>query len=128
MSVCQWYSRKMGNQKKHSNRKGISMTKIYNKLVRDKIPEIIINNGQTPKTRVLSDDEYRASLLEKLQEEVTEFISDKNGEELADILEVLHALAESIGLTPQDIENIRKQKADDRGGFSKKIFLESVEE
>jgi len=104
------------------------MAKIYNKLVRDKIPEIIVSSGKIPATRVLSTDEYHTSLLDKLQEEVDEFIHDKNGEELADISEVLHALAASIGITPQEVEDIRKHKAEERGSFSQKIYLESVEE
>ncbi|HEX3568848.1 MAG TPA: nucleoside triphosphate pyrophosphohydrolase [Candidatus Saccharimonadales bacterium] len=104
------------------------MKKVYNKLVRDKIPDIARKNNQTPKTRILSDEEYHESLVAKLKEEVAEFIADNNGEELADILEILHALARAIGTTPEDVEAIRKHKAEERGGFLKKIYLESVEE
>jgi predicted house-cleaning noncanonical NTP pyrophosphatase (MazG superfamily) len=102
--------------------------KTFNKLVRDNIPEVIIGKGQKPNTRILSDEEYRTRLIEKLQEEVAEFIADNNGEELADILEVLYALAETISLSAEDIEVIRSKKAIERGGFKKKIYLISVEE
>lgn len=104
------------------------MTKTYNKLVRDNIPEVIIRKGQKPQTKLLSDEEYVICLRDKLQEEVAEFIADNNGEELADILEVLYALAETLNLSPSDIEALRVRKAIDRGGFRGKVYLISVED
>ena len=71
------------------------MERVYNKLVRDKIPEIISNKGETPVTRVLKDDEYKKSLEEKLFEEYKEVIEgegDDRLEELADLLEVVKSL------------------------------------
>jgi predicted house-cleaning noncanonical NTP pyrophosphatase (MazG superfamily) len=103
------------------------MKRIYNKLVRDKIPEIIHADNQTPTVRTLGRDEYLDSLVEKLKEEVEEFIQDKNTEELADIMEVIHALARCIDADPAAVEAIRQQKAESRGGFEKRMFLESVE-
>jgi len=108
------------------------MIKIYNKLVRDKIPEIIKNNGGTPKIRILEDGEYKLELKKKLSEECREVI-DANGsedmlEELADVLEVIKALSELEKKTLEDIILISNQKVLKRGAFNDKIYLESVEE
>lgn len=100
---------------------------VFNKLVRDKIPEIAIANGQTPVTRQLDDEEYQSELHKKLQEEVTEYLEDVNAEELADILEVVYALGVRLGVSPEELEQLRVQKAEKRGGFEKRIFLESAE-
>ena len=101
--------------------------KIYNKLVRDKIPEIIEADGKTCKTRILSDEEYIASLEAKLNEEVAEYQADKNLEEMADVLEVLQAICIARGYSLVELEALRKKKASERGGFADKIFLEYVE-
>ena len=100
---------------------------VYNKLVRDKIPEIIAQKGCKAETRVLSDEEYLVYLEKKLDEEVAEFHSDKNAEELADILEVVYALAASIGCTQEELMKIYQEKHDARGGFAEKILLISSE-
>lgn len=99
---------------------------IYNKLVRDNIPEIIAKNGQEAKIRVLSDDEFIQELEKKLQEEVAEYLQDKNADELADILEVVYALGEQLGHTPEVLEDLRERKAVTRGGFDKQLLLQSV--
>lgn len=99
----------------------------YNKLVRDLIPNIIQQEGKQCQTRTLSDQEHQKSLIQKLQEEVTEFTEEPNLEELADILEVVHALTESLGADQATVEEIRKEKALMRGGFDKRIFLEWVD-
>lgn len=101
--------------------------KIHNKLVRDKIPEIIKESGRTPVTHILSDEEYIVSLETKLNEEVAEYQADHNLEEMADILEVLQAVCVARGFTIEELEAMRKKKADERGGFRGKIFLEYVE-
>lgn len=101
----------------------------YNKLVRDGIPDIIIFNGQIPVTRVLDDNEYREALEEKLREECGEVISSgKNGrcEELADVLEVIRALAGLENKTLDDIIYIADAKKAERGGFDNRIYLEKV--
>lgn len=100
--------------------------KIYNKLVRDKIPEIIEEDGRTCKTRILSEDEYIIALEAKLNEEVAEYQADKNLEELTDVLEVLQAICVARGYSWEELETMRENKADKRGGFRNKIFLESV--
>ena len=96
---------------------------VYNKLVRDKIPAIIESNGKTPKTRILSCEEYTAELEKKLDEEVCEFHKDKNLEELADILEVVYALTENIGCSKEELFTANERKRAERGGFKDRILL-----
>ena len=103
------------------------MAKTHDKLVRDLIPEIIQKSGNKAIIRTLNDQEY-SEMLEKILEEVNEYITDKTVEELADILEVVYALASLKGATKEEVEALRVKKADARGGFEKKIFLERVEE
>jgi predicted house-cleaning noncanonical NTP pyrophosphatase (MazG superfamily) len=102
--------------------------KIYNKLIRDKIPEIIESKGGKADIRTLSDEEYLVYLEAKLDEEVGEYHRDKNVEELADILEVVYTLADSIGCSKEELIKIYQKKHDDRGGFEKKLFLIASEE
>ena len=99
----------------------------YNKLVRDNIPEIIRSQGQTPHIRTLSDGEFRMALEQKLDEETDEFHKVKNLEELADILEVVYALAETLGYTKEELLFLYDQKHENRGGFQNRIFLISKE-
>ena len=98
--------------------------KIYNKLVRDKIEEIMISNGAKPITRILSDEEYKKELDKKLLEEVKEYLESGEIEELADIEEVILAILNTKGKTKENLEEIRKNKVLKRGAFYKKIFLE----
>ena len=100
--------------------------KIYNKLVRDKIPEIIEKNGQTCKVRKLDDDEYLSALNAKLKEETMEYLESGEVEELADLEEVIRALLYAKGVSFKRFEAIRKEKVEKRGAFKQKIFLESV--
>ena len=102
------------------------MTKKYRKLVRDKIPAIIKRTGRRPVTRVLDDKEYVEQLLEKLCEEINEFDEDRNAEELADVVEVLMALANALGISQQELKKVRNKKALQRGTFQKRLFLEKV--
>lgn len=96
----------------------------FNKLVRDKIPEIIEIEGRKCKYHVLDDDEYVKELKKKLNEEVIEFLESDNPEELADILEVVYALGKANRCSEKEINEIRDRKAAKRGAFEKKIFLE----
>lgn len=105
------------------------MERIYNKLVRDNIPEKIKGNGEMPIIRTLSFDEYKIELEKKLYEEYLEVIDAKGEdrlEELADMLEVIKALAITDGYSFEDIINSAKEKAHKRGAFKEKIFLEKV--
>ncbi len=99
------------------------MKKIYNKLVRDKIPEICRANGAEPEIRILPQKEYRLELRKKLAEEVAEYRTDGTLEELADILELVIANAEANGDSLAALEKIRLKKAEQRGRFKKRIFL-----
>lgn len=101
--------------------------KVYNKLVRDKIPEIINADGRKFKSRILSEDEYKRELNKKLQEEIKEFLEDNNVEELADIVEVIYGLLDSMNISAEEFEKIRKSKVDKRGAFKNRIFLEETE-
>ena len=92
------------------------------KLVRDKIPQIIEASGETPITRILERDEYLACLETKLDEEVQEFHESKSPEELADILEVVYALAEAHGCNREQLLDIYTKKNAARGGFEKRIY------
>jgi predicted house-cleaning noncanonical NTP pyrophosphatase (MazG superfamily) len=102
----------------------------YNKLVRDKIPEVIERSGKAFHTRILSDDEYKQELQKKLQEELEEYLNapnDQNSiEELADILELIHAITAIHGSSIEELEQVRIKKLTDRGGFKDKIFLIEV--
>ncbi len=100
----------------------------YQKLVRDKIPEIIENAGKTCVTEVLSDEKYLQMLDIKLEEELQEYYQDKNLEELADLMEVIFAVTEARGYSIAELEKVRKKKADERGGFKQKILLREVSE
>lgn len=105
------------------------MERVYNKLVRDRIPEIIEEKNETPVTRVLNEDEYKLELERKLYEEYNEVI-ESSGEdrlfELADMIEVIRSLASVSGKTLEDIIELANGKRNKRGGFEKKIFLEKV--
>ena len=96
---------------------------IYNKLVRDKIPEMIRAQGESPNIRILEQEEYLHHLEQKLDEEVAEYHRDKNPEELADILEVVYALAEAIGCSKEELLAVYEKKHTDRGGFRDRVFL-----
>ena len=99
------------------------MTKTYNKLVRDRIPEIIEASGEYCKTQILSDEAYLKMLDAKLDEELAEFHKDQTIEELADLLEVIRAATTARGYTLEELEAVRAEKAEKRGGFEKKILL-----
>ena len=96
------------------------------KLVRDKIPEIIKADGGKPITRILDKESYLASLVEKLGEEYAEFREAHSLEELADVQEVVLALARVIA-SPEELERVRAAKAAERGAFEQQIFLERTE-
>lgn len=100
--------------------------KTYNKLVRDKIPNIINKDNRVAITRKLSDEEYFNELNKKLKEEVTEYLEDYNVEELADIVEVIYGILKSKNVSIEEFEIIRLNKVNKNGAFDKKIFLERV--
>lgn len=102
--------------------------KTYNKLVRDKIPDIIAECGKKLEYYFLSDTEYLVELDRKLDEECSEYHFDKSLDELADMLEVIYAIAKAKGCSQSELENIRIEKRLKRGGFEQKIFLQKAEE
>ena len=98
----------------------------YNKLVRDRIPEIIEDSGKSCVTEILSDEAYLRLVDAKLDEELAEYHSDQNIEELADLLEVIYAAAMARGYTLEQLESVRAAKAEKRGAFANKILLKEV--
>jgi predicted house-cleaning noncanonical NTP pyrophosphatase (MazG superfamily) len=102
--------------------------KTYNKLVRDRIPQIIESKGSTCTYRILEKEEYVLMLERKLHEETREYTEDPSIEELTDILEVVLALAEHHGISIEELEQTRRNKVQERGAFRKRILLEQVNE
>ena len=98
----------------------------YNKLVRDRIPEIIEASGKTCVTEILSEKTYLRMVDAKLDEELAEYHSDQTIEELADLLEVIYAAAMARGYTLEQLESVRAAKAEKRGAFANKILLKEV--
>lgn len=99
---------------------------VYNKLIRDRIPEIIKNSGRNPIITTLNDEEYLIELNKKLQEELDEYYKDQSTEELADLVEVVYAILKHKGVSHGEFEAIRKDKATKRGAFNDKLFLKEV--
>ena len=90
----------------------------YDKLVRDKIPEIIEKSGKKCVVEVMDKETY-IQYLDRNQ-------SDKSIEELADLLEVMQAVAVARGYSAEELDNVRKEKATNRGGFEKRLLLKEV--
>lgn len=101
--------------------------KVYNKLVRDKIPEIIEADGRKCKTEILSEEAYLKMVDAKLDEELAEYHKDQNIEELADLLEVIYAAAQARGYSVEELERVRIAKVEKRGAFQKRILLKETE-
>ena len=98
------------------------------KLVRDRIPALIEADGRMPQTRVLSDATYLSALLDKLVEEAGELRAASPAhrlEEMADVVEVLRALGDHLGIAPADVLAAADAKRAERGGFAERIWLES---
>ena len=104
------------------------MTRKHNKLVRDRIPEIIEASGRICVTEILSDEDYLLMVDAKLDEELAEYHADQNIEELADLMEVIRACVVARGYSVEELEQVRAEKAAKRGGFEKKILLKKVRE
>jgi len=102
--------------------------KKYDKLIRDKIPEIIREDGKDLEIDVMDDQEYKEYLKYKLLEEAEEYVESDEIEELADVLEVIKSIVEHEGIEFERIEEIRRKKAEKRGGFKEKIKLLKVKE
>lgn len=105
---------------------------IFNKLVRDRIPQVIQSSGKECRTTILNDKEYGKELVIKLTEEVEEYFSAQDSEEsleeLADMLEVIRALAVVHGSSWEQLEVLRAKKVEVRGGFQERVYLIDVED
>jgi len=104
------------------------MKKVYNKAIRDKIPEIIEATGNRYLIKKLADPEFLVELEKKLSEELKEYNASRSTEELCDIIEISMRIAELHGVSNPELERIRKEKYVERGGFCKNLFLVEVEE
>ncbi|KKI91799.1 phosphoribosyl-ATP pyrophosphohydrolase [Bacillus sp. SA1-12] len=100
--------------------------KVYNKLIRDKIPQIIKQANKEPYTYVATEDEVKPMLLQKLVEELEEFKATPNEEELADMLEVIDGIAHAFNLDMDKVLACKANKIQARGGFKERIILEKV--
>jgi len=109
------------------------MQRIHNKLVRDKVPQIIRENQQIPTVRKLDDEDFVNELLRKLEEEIQEVIGARNDKEelmreISDVYEVIDTIIGLYKLDKSLILELQKKKKQERGGFKERIYLESVEE
>lgn len=102
--------------------------KKFNKLVRDKIPQIFLNDHALPITRTLNDEEYLQELNTKLSNEVNKYLENENIEEMVDILEVIRAILDYKNVSYEEIETKRKKKAEKKGAFKDRVYLERVME
>ncbi|MEW4368649.1 nucleoside triphosphate pyrophosphohydrolase [Paenibacillus kandeliae] len=102
--------------------------KVYNKLIRDRIPEIIEASGKKANIEIMNDSDYLKSLNSKLQEELDEYNEDQDVSELADLIEVAYAIIEHKGMSIDEFEQLRLKKKEERGGFKDKLFLLNVED
>lgn len=100
--------------------------KVYNKLVRDKIPQVIAEEGNQCDIEITSKEDMISLLEDKLKEEVNEYLKDKNLEELADIMEVLFGLAHNLGYSEEELVEKRNCKLNQRGGFKEGVVLKAV--
>ncbi|WP_338472817.1 nucleoside triphosphate pyrophosphohydrolase [Niallia sp. XMNu-256] len=105
---------------------------VHNKLVRDHMKQIILDAGRKPIMKTLNHEEYVTELRKKSEEELQEYLNAETNEEaleeLADLLEVIHALAETHGSSIDEVEKRRVAKAESRGGFSDRVFLIEVKD
>ena len=99
----------------------------FNKLVRDKIPQINKEKGIAFKAITLSHDEYKVELNKKLKEEADEYLADSSLEELADLQEVIYAILDERNISKEDFEKIRLEKVERRGAFKDRIFLKTLD-
>jgi predicted house-cleaning noncanonical NTP pyrophosphatase (MazG superfamily) len=102
------------------------MSSPYNKLIRDKIPEIIERSGKKAVTERLDADKYKKFLDMKLGEELQEYLESDKVEELADLVEVIYAILEFKGMTLNEFDLLRKNKVEERGAFENRLFLKEV--
>jgi predicted house-cleaning noncanonical NTP pyrophosphatase (MazG superfamily) len=98
----------------------------YNKLVRDRIPEIIERSGKACTCETLPEGEFIKLLNAKLTEEINEYLENGTVEELADISEVINAILSCMNITPGEFQRIRLEKLKERGGFGKRLLLKEV--
>ena len=100
----------------------------YNKLVRDKIPDILRSEGEKCTTKIIGEEEFIKRLDGKLYEEITEYFDSKDVEELVDIMEVIYAIAKAKGYSATALDKLRKEKCNNKGGFNRRVVLLEVDD
>lgn len=98
------------------------------KIVRDRIPEIILKAGKNPITEIVTVNAAIEALEQKLSEELNEYLEDHSLEEMADLLEVMHGILYLKGISWEELESVRLKKRDERGGFEQRILLKDIQE
>ena len=104
------------------------MSREYDKLVRDRVPAVVRENGERPVTHRVDGDAYRDRLADKLVEEAEEYAESRDVEELADVLDVVAAIREARDVDAEELAEPRAAKAAERGRFTEGVVLERVEE
>jgi len=104
------------------------MIKVYNKAIRDRVPEIIEASGASCVVDVLDDEEFVDKLVLKLDEEIEEYRESKSVEELCDLIEISYRIAEIYGVSNEELEEMREKKNMERGKFEKNLYLIQVNE
>ena len=104
------------------------MIRVYNKAIRDKIPEIIESSGASCLIEVLDDENFLEELVLKLEEELGEFKESRSIEELCDLIEIASRIAKLKGVSNEELEKIRENKNVEKGKFEKNLFLIQVNE
>lgn len=104
------------------------MKRIYNKLVRDNIPQLIKESGRDCTSRILDEKEYYDALLDKIVEEIEEYRISGNEEELADVYEVLDCLVQLKEYEPMHIDYLQLIRREKRGSFKDRVLLIDVED
>jgi len=95
----------------------------YNKVIRDRIPEIIRENGNDCEVKILTDEDFLIELEKKIGEELVEYLESREVMELADMIEVIYRVAELKGYSVDSLDNMRREKAQKRGAFNENLFL-----
>ncbi len=106
----------------------MTKTLLFGKLVRDRVPEIIIGRGEAATWHIADQEEYDRLLREKLSEEVAETLANPSLTEFSDVLEVIDAMAQAKGLTFDDVLKAKQERAEKRGGFTKRMILDTADE
>lgn len=101
---------------------------IHEKLVRDLIPQLIEEGGDEAITQVLSEDELRSALRDKLKTCIDDYLESEDTEELADMLEIIRTLVQFHAISYDELEELREKKLEEYGSYDARLYLiETIE-